>query len=204
MKKVIRLTESDLHNIVKESVKRVLNEGLTPVFKQIAKRHGGVKWVDKKYQFDKLPFGNYDWDEFIELYPGKDIPWTLQRKFVDRVMDFNDGGSLYVLKPEYHNNQKIKDMLKSSEELSAQRSADFQPGTERGEIEVDYGGGPTTKSYTRTLSPEAMRQKAHKAARGKTPAEGAAKNDAFRKEHGISRSGDYDEYVKNYLCDKFN
>ena len=33
MKQIIRLTESDLHNIVKESVQQILNEGLTPVFK---------------------------------------------------------------------------------------------------------------------------------------------------------------------------
>ena len=54
MKKIIRLTEGDLHKLVKESVKKILNEGLTPVFKLIAKRHGGVRWVDKRYQFDKL------------------------------------------------------------------------------------------------------------------------------------------------------
>ena len=66
MKQIIKLTEQDLHRVIKESVKKILNEGLTPVFKLIAKRHGGVKWVDKRYQFDKLEFPNYGWDYFFE------------------------------------------------------------------------------------------------------------------------------------------
>ena len=38
-KKVIRLTESDLHKIIKESVKKMLKEGLTPYLSYLAKKH---------------------------------------------------------------------------------------------------------------------------------------------------------------------
>ena len=204
MKQIIRLTESDLHKLVKESVKRVLNEGLTPVFKSIAKRHGGVKWVDKRYQFDKLNFPNRGWDYFFEA-KGSDIPYRLLQ-FADKVMQFNDGKSLYAIKPQYHDNEQIKQMLKSSQELDDLRTAEggYQPGEERKEIEADYGGGPFTKTFYSKVSPNQMRQKTHKKARGKSPLEPSRINKEFRDKHDISQTGDYDNYVINFLCDKYN
>ena len=204
MKKIIRLTESDLHNLVKESVRNILNEGLTPVFKSIAKRHNGVKWVDKRYQFDKLQFPNYGWDYFFEA-KGNDIPYRLLR-FADEVMKFNDGTSLFAIKPQYHNNEQIKQMIKSSGELADLRTAEggYKEGEEWDEIEVDYGGGPSMKSFKSKVSPEEMRRRAHKKSRGKSPVEPSRINKEFRDEHDISQTGDYDNYVKNFLCDKFN
>lgn len=204
MKQIIRLTESDLHRLVKESVKRVLNEGLTPVFKSIAKRHGGVKWVDKRYQFDKLQFPNHGWDYFFEAKTS-DIPYRLLQ-FADKVMQFNDGKTLYAIKPQYHNNEQIKQMLKSSEELADLRTAEggYKEGEEWRETEVDYGGGPSTKSYKSKISPGEMRRRAHKKSRGKSPVEPSRINKKFRDEHDISQTGDYDNYVINFLCDKYN
>lgn len=209
MKQIIRLTESDLHKLVKESVKIVLNEGLTPTFARIAKRHGGIKWLDKNYQFDKLPFNKKaSWggrtsgwnNDYIEMYPGKEMPWEIQNRFVDCVMKFNDGGALYAVKPQYINNPEVIDMLKSSEELAANRSAGFKPGTVTDYSDLDDWGDPTKKK----LTADGMRQWQHKKNRGKSPAELPRKNNEFRDEHGISQTGDYDEYVKNFLCDKFN
>jgi len=200
MKQIIRLTESDLHRVVKESVKKILNEGLTPVFKSIAKRHGGVKWVDKRYQFDKLQFPNYGWDYFFEAKTS-DIPYRLLQ-FADRVMEFNDGKTLYAIKPQYHNNEQIKQMLKSSEELASLRTAEggFKVGTVTDYSDLDDWGDPTKKK----LTADGMRQWQHKKGRGKTPAEPSRINKEFRDEHNISQTGDYDNYVINSLCDKYN
>jgi hypothetical protein len=200
MKQIIRLTENDLHRLVKESVKIVLNEGLTPVFKSIAKRHGGVKWVDKRYQFDKLQFPNYGWDYFFEA-KGSDIPYRLLQ-FADKVMQFNDGKSLYTIKPQYHGNEQIKQMLKSSEELADLRTAEggFKAGTVTDYSQRDDWGDPTKKK----LTADGMRQWQHKKGRGKSPLEPSRINKEFRDEHDISQTGDYDNYVINFLCDKYN
>ena len=192
-KKLIRLTEGDLHNLVKESVKILINEGLTPIFKSIAKEHGGVKWVDKRYQFDKLNFPINGWDYFFEA-KGSDIPYRLLQ-FADKVMVFNDGKSLYAIKPEYHDNEEIKQMLKSSQELDDLRTAEggYQMGRGSHEVEVDYGGGPVSKTFSYDIPQNQMRQKAHKRARGRKKPLARSIGDS-----------DYNEYVKNYLCDKFN
>lgn len=192
-KKLIRLTEGDLHSLVKESVKILINEGLTPIFKIIAKRHGGVNWVDKRYQFDKLNFPNHGWDYFFEA-KGSDIPYRLLR-FADKVMEFNDGKSLYAIKPQYHNNEEIKQMLKSSQELDDLRTAEggYQMGRGSDETEVDYGSGSSTRTFYYDIPPNQMRQNAHKQARGRKKSLARSIGDS-----------DYDEYVKNYLCDKFN
>lgn len=82
----------------------------------------------------------------------------------------------------------------------------YKPGVERDEIEVDYGGGPFMKSFTRKVNPEGMRQKAHKVARGKKAP--LAKSSKYTKhrfpDNGEYDHNDYDEYVEKYLCDKYN
>ena len=129
MKQVIRLTESDLHNLVKESVKRIIKESGRGL--------------------------------------GYDLP-DAEKK----ALRTKNGG--------------------------------FKPGTESYEDYVDYGSGLTRKTFTSKVSADGMRQKAHKAARGKTPAKPSGINKEFRDEHDIPQTGDYDEYVENYLCNKYN
>ena len=175
--------------MIREAVVGALNEGLTPGFKRIAKRHGGVKWLDKNYQFDKLDPGSSD-----VLFEAENIPTTLY-KFAKEVMRFNDGKKLYAIKPEYHDNERVKEMLKSSGEMSDLRTVrgGYEPSVEKEEIEVDYGGGPFRKSFNRTVSPNDMRMRAHAKSRGKKKPLAKSSGD-----------DDYNDYVRRYLCDKFN
>ena len=132
MKQIIRLTESDLHRLVKESVKSILKES--------GKGLGyGLPDAEKKALRTKM------------------------------------GG--------------------------------FKPGEEWSEIEVDYGSGPFKKSYKEKISPEQVRQNAHKKARGK--GKPLARSQKYVKHSKMADEGeydhnDYDEYVENYLCDKYN
>ena len=131
MKQIIRLTESDLHRLVKESVKSILKES--------GKGLGyGLPDAEKKALRTKM------------------------------------GG--------------------------------FKPGTETYQDYVDYGGGPTRKTFTSKVSADGMRQKAHKAARGKEKP--LAKSQKYVRhrfpDNGEYDHNDYDEYVENYLTNKFN
>ena len=131
MKKIIRLTESDLHRLVKESVHRILKES------------------------------------------GKGLGYGLPDDQKKALRTQNGG---------------------------------FKPGVERYEDYVDYGGGPTKKTFTSPLSADDMRQKAHKAARGeKAPLARSSKYTKHRfPDNGEYDHNDYDEYVEKYLCDKYN
>ena len=129
MKQIIRLTESDLHKLVKESVNRIIKES------------------------------------------GRGLGYGLPDDEKKALRTKNGG---------------------------------FKPGVEHDEVEVDYGSGPFMKTFTSKVSPEGMRQRQHKKGRGKTPAEPSRINKEFRDEHDISQTGDYDNYVINFLCDKYN
>ena len=69
----------------------------------------------------------------------------------------------------------------------------FEPSTEEYEDYVDYGEGPVRKTFTSKVSADKMRQKAHKKARGKKKPLAKSTSDS-----------DYNAYVRNYLCNKFN
>lgn len=132
MKKVIRLTESDLHRIVKESVKKIIKES------------------------------------------GKGLGYGLP-----------------------------------DDEKKALRTSvgGYQPSEKLDKIEVDYGAGPFDRTIKRKVSPEQVRQAAHKNARGKkAPLARSQKYVTHSKmaDKGEYGHNDYDEYVINYLCDKFN
>ena len=132
MKQIIRLTESDLHKLVKESVNRIIKES------------------------------------------GRGLGYGLPDDEKKALRTKNGG---------------------------------FKPGVEHDEVEVDYGGGPFMKTFTSKVSPEGMRQKAHKAARGKkAPLAKSQKYVTHSKmpDNGEYEHNDYDEYVRNYLCDKYN
>lgn len=132
MKQIIRLTESDLHRLVKESVKRVLKES------------------------------------------GKGLGYGLPDAEKKALRTKNGG---------------------------------YQPAEKWDKIEVDYGAGPFMKSYKSKLSPEQVRQDAHKKARGKkAPLAKSQKYVTHSKmaDKGEYKHNDYDEYVENYLCDKYN
>lgn len=55
MKKIIRLTESDLHRLVKESVKRIIREGANSEYETTAQQQ---ERLNKKY--GKREFTKYD------------------------------------------------------------------------------------------------------------------------------------------------
>jgi hypothetical protein len=80
MKRRIRLTESDLHRIVSEAARRVISEGFaSPMLKNLARKHGGVEWVNKDYQLDKLNDVS-SWGDFFELDSRRaDLPSPLSR-----------------------------------------------------------------------------------------------------------------------------
>ena len=71
MKKIIRLTESDLHRIVKESVKRILKEGKTGVFNDSGEYIGHENHEDFGGEIDDYDhqFEQDDWygDLMIDL-----------------------------------------------------------------------------------------------------------------------------------------
>ena len=191
MKNIIRLTESDLHNIVKESVQRILSEGFaSPRLKKSARQHGGVRSVNKKYQLDKNDL-SYD---LIFLKKGESIPWKLGQ-FVDDVCEFNDGSKYIIIKPEYQKDPKVKEklesVLKQSQDIAASRNQDY-PGYTYKETDYKDIGYGARKYYdvTQTVSPEKQRIQTHKRARGK-------------KTTGLGKGSDrsYWNYVRSYLED---
>ena len=191
MKNIIRLTESDLHNIVKESVQRILSEGFaSPRLKKAARQHGGVRSVNKKYQLDKNDL-SYD---LIYLKKGESIPWKLDQ-FVDDVCEFNDGSKYIIIKPEYQKDPKVREklesVLKQSQDIAASRNQDY-PGYTYKETDYKDIGDGARKYYdiTQTVSPEKQRMQTHKRARGK-------------KTTGLGKGSDrsYWNYVRSYLED---
>ena len=189
MRQIIRLTESDLHKLVKESVKKILNEGLaSPRLKKVARQHGGIRSVNKKYQLDK---NNLEYD-LIFIKSGESIPWKLEQ-FVDNVCEFKDGSKYIIIKPEYQKDPKIKEklesILKQSEDLANSRNVDYPGYTYTDRDYKDIGDG-ARKYYdvTQTVSPEKQRMQTHRRARGK-------------KTTGLAKGSDisYWEYVRNHL-----
>ena len=190
-KKLIRLTEQDLHKVIKESVQKILNEGLASSWlKQAARQHGGIRSVNKKYQLDKNDLTN----NLIRLKKGENIPWQLNQ-FVDDVCEFKDGSKYVIIKPEYQKDlevkEKLESILKQSEDISDLRNQDY-PGYTYTETDYKDIGDGARKYYdiTRTVSPEKQRNQMHKRARGK-------------KTTGIAKGSDRDywKYVRDYLKD---
>ena len=79
MRKVIRLTESDLHRMIKESVREVLNEGQGLDFAKST-------WKDTKDN-------NYQWDEFKNNF---------QDDFSKRAKNFINKGDVEGKDTEYY------------------------------------------------------------------------------------------------------
>jgi hypothetical protein len=205
MKQIIRLTESDLHRLVKESVQKILNEGLTPMLARMAKQHGGVKKINKSLQLDKNDLKyqyKSDWDDknyetYVDgfvIEPDEKFPFRFDKKrFFDTVCVFNDGTEYVIYKPEFQKSpearEKLETILQAAKNTAAKRSEPY-PGhtwTER-EYERDDDGTTKGYDYTHTVTPEQERQAAHKKARGK-------------KTTGIGKGSDrhYWRYVSNYL-----
>lgn len=197
-KNVIKLNESQLRYMINEAVKGVLKEGLaSPSLKQLAKEHGGISYVDKSLQLDKL---NADFRQgyFQSNFLVTDNMFGLKNiisQFFDRepIVRFKDGASVYKVKDEYMNDEKVKDMIarykESSSELRDKRNDGIEPG--KGEDwETDDEG--RTRHYSYAVSPESMRQAKHKTSRGegKPEAKGSDK--------------DYEKYVIRYLTKKYN
>ena len=194
----ITINENDLRKMVNECVKKILNEGIASKWLQrMAKQHGGISSVDKRLQLDKLDLNFYR--EFVPSEKFGDIPDVMYR-FIDTspVVTFKDGLRLFMIKPEYMKDEKIKNAVasiwKSSDELSAERNTDYSPG-EREDWE-EYGDsidGTYWRKEKYHTTPEQERMKKHKYSRGKKKEIAKGGNDK-----------DYDKYVLNYLMKKYN
>ena len=188
MKRMITLTESSLHRVINESVRRVLAEGLfSKRLKQVAKTHGGIKHINKNYQLDK-----YEMPSDVQFIEGGRLDFGASRildMFTEDLCVFGDGSRYVTIKPQYIDDpearEKVEAVLRQSEELSTSRSADY-PGHIRKDKEYFEGWG--WRDWPVKISPEQERMGAHKAARGK-------------KTRGLGKGNDrsYWEYVRNYL-----
>ena len=67
MKQIIRLTESDLHRIVKESVKKILGEGVPDPSDFLDQEPGnesyGKYYDEEGEEYDPYEDNELDWDE---------------------------------------------------------------------------------------------------------------------------------------------
>ena len=196
-KNVIQINESQLRYMINEAVKGVLKEGLaSPSLKQLAKEHGGISYVDRSLQLDKLnvDFGQkYFQENFLVAKSMFDMKKIISQFFEDEpIIRFRDGMNVYKVKDEYMNDKKVKDLIaqykESSSQLRDRRNADVEPGHGE-EWETDDEG--RNMRYDYPISPESMRQSKHMSSRGvKNPeAKGSDK--------------DYDKYVENYLLKKY-
>lgn len=198
-KKTMKLTESDLRKMVTECVKRILSEGFaSSSLKRMAKEHGGILNIDKSMQLDKLnvEFDNKWGQKNFVVLPSKErLPYSLQQ-FIDYnnpVVTFKDLTRIYRVKPEFMADEKVKNMIakyqQESGELLNKRNAGIEPETYYDD-EVDDEG--RWRSYKQTRSPEQVRQRMHKRARG------------VKKPEAMGNGADYDKYVERYLCQKYN
>lgn len=188
MKRRIRLTESGLYGVITESVRRVLAEGLfSKRLKHVAKTHGGIKRINKKYQLDKYEIPSdveFIKDEWLDFGASQ-----ILKRFTEELCVFGDGSRFVVIKPQYMDDPKAREqieaILRQSEDLSASRNVDYPGHTE---YDRDYFEGWGWKDIPVKVSPEKERMKAHKAARGK-------------KTRGLAKGSDrsYWQYVMNYL-----
>ena len=98
MKRRIRLTESDLHNIIKESVKKVLNEGKVsnnvPIYKTYSSEYAQpgdeVTNDSTSYRKDSNYWGKFgceDFEDCINKY-GKDKAYNI-------LLNFRDGADIH-------------------------------------------------------------------------------------------------------------
>jgi hypothetical protein len=92
MKKLIRLTESDLHRIIENSVKRVLKEGKYP------NPMGGPEdrinaYPEYTSDFDDGRYGDFDFEPFMPI-PNKERLHTLDRT-TDAFSDWEKGDHAY-------------------------------------------------------------------------------------------------------------
>lgn len=107
-KKIIRLTESDLHRIVKESVQRILNESFnSSKLAAIAKEHGGVVWhggycrVGNGNNRVRIPIGELT-DDMVGTIFGDEVVDAKDKRYWDENgidkngLLFNDGTMLPV------------------------------------------------------------------------------------------------------------
>ncbi len=85
MKKIVRLTESDLHRIVKESVKRVLREDNINGYEDGGELFN-TAWDNFWSQFDQNR-QSINWDVY-EMYKGN--PEKIKQWFEKHNIDYND------------------------------------------------------------------------------------------------------------------
>ena len=196
-KKVIHINESQLRYMINEAVKTVLKEGLaSPSLKQLAKEHGGIRYVDRSLQLDKLNVDfseRYSQENFLvaKSMPAKKV---IGQFFEDEpIIRFKDGMCVYKVKDEYMNDERVKDLIaqykESSSQLRDRRNTDVEPGYGE-EWETDDEG--RRRYYKYSISPESMRQGKHNGSRGvkKPEAKGADK--------------DYNKYIEKYLLKKYD
>ena len=135
-KRTVRLTESDLKNIIKESVERILNEGKTVNNKLIFDKYNGKEKAKPGERTDSHPlfpnddyfqnFGYDNEDDFMKKTIGQRDIETIKRingNFEDGVIKHNDRLSKYdeMGKPkfgeEYYDSQFKKEKREKRNEI---------------------------------------------------------------------------------------
>ena len=169
----IKIKESALRGVVEQHVRRVLAEGLASrSLQKLASEHGGIKSVNRSLQLDKFDAdfeqGRWGQKNFIvtkNIYETPDV--FLQFMETNPVATFNDGTSVYMVKPEYMQNEKVKNMVaqfqQSSAEMRDQRNSGIEPETWY-DSETDDDG--RRYSVKQTRKPEQVRQRMHRRSRG--------------------------------------
>lgn len=182
MKKVVKLNESLIKAIIKESVKSYINEAIANEWlRKMAKKYGGISHVNPKYRLDRT---DIPLDIIKDM---RDIPYSLE-KFYDEVCTLKNGYVVIAIKPEYESNeetrQKILDALSSYTEVINDRNDGIEPISWYEDERDDDGRHYKSKQ---TLSPQGVRTLRHKGRRGKSP-------------KGIGGGGDkdYQRYVNDY------
>lgn len=133
MKKIIRLTESDLHRIIKESVDRVLNEAFSSQkLAKMAQEHGGIrKGAYGSYGDEEFPIANLT-DDMI----GDEATVLNNTGISGNAVNFKDGTSVPII-----NSQQASQMQKNFSDKQMQRGRYGQTG----DYYSKYNIAPTEK-----------------------------------------------------------
>ena len=145
MKKTIRLTENDLHRVIKECVKKVLSEGegrlQSSKLEELIKQHGGIRkdttWrIVIPYVKDEDIIGVYHAD-YKGMGKYNRVSTYLEHEVLDRELnrsedildlELNDGNAIYII---YDNTKGKYDRLHKSvygDKTKAYRGYKWQNG----------------------------------------------------------------------------
>lgn len=131
MKQTIRLTESDLHRLIKESVKRVLNEKFgSQKLAQFAQQHGGINGKFSSQYNDLSQISDEEFDQYIPVDQQR-YEDDIQNGKIDtnngqaQPLAFNDGTFLVKRSSTWGNNQGYQNLIQKQNDRTRSQRGDF-------------------------------------------------------------------------------